>query len=304
MATRILLPKPLRRGAGIGIAALSGHLARPKLRAGIAVLERRGYRVARAENLSSSHGYLCGEDEERLAGFHALLEDPRVAGIVFARGGYGVMRLLDSFDYRRIRSARKALAGFSDLTALFFAAYKKAGLASYYSPMVLNLPTLAPEDARRFRLALERQKFTPLSFRQSRVIRSGRAEGRLIGGCLTLLVHLLGTAYDFSWKGCVLFIEDTGEAPYSVDRLLTHLKLAGKLGGLAGVLIGAEDARRYDKRKSLTFRQVYEERFASYRYPVVEGLPFGHGPRKATLPFGGWARLDTAKGRAELSFRA
>lgn len=302
---RILVPKPLRHGATLGVAALSGRLTRPALGAGIAALERRGYGVVRADNLAAfQEGYLCGRDDVRLAGFHALLRDPRVKGVVFARGGYGVMRVLDSLDYRSMRAERKVLAGFSDLTALFCAAYKKAGLASLYSPMILNLATLAREDARRFWCALERQKFFPISFRPGRVISPGRAEGRLIGGCLTLLAHLLGTSYDFSWRGCVLFIEDTGEAPYSTDRLLTHLKLAGKLDGLAGVLIGAEDARRYDKRKSLTFRQVYEDRFSAYRYPVVEGLPFGHGPRKATLPFGGWARLDTAKGRLEMSFRA
>lgn len=294
---RKILPPLLESGDAVGIASISFLLDRGRYQKGIAKIKARGYKILPAGNIHQSHGYFAGKDKDRAGGLNRLLKNKKLKGIVFTRGGYGASRLLDSIDYEVLRKNPKILMGFSDLTALFSAVRKKTGLICYYGPMVLNHAKMEGQSRKRAWLALEKAEFPDIEVSARQVLRHGKCEGEIIGGCLKLLSLQMGTDWDSPWKGKVLFLEDTHEDPFGVDRSLQHLKMAGKLDGLAGVVIGVIDdcKNRAPGRPTLSLRQIYAEIFSDFRYPVVYDMPFGHARFKYTFPIGGRAELDTKK---------
>jgi muramoyltetrapeptide carboxypeptidase len=277
------------------VLAPGSPLERTVLDRALAGLEILGYRPVPGRALRRRRGELAGKDEERLADLQWALSDPGIQGIWFARGGYGSMRLLPDLDLSPLRRRPRLLLGFSDLTALFASVVRRAGVPAYYGPVLADLVRPGRVDL----AALERVLGDPAGALRFRipargVLVAGRARGTVVGGCLSLLQALVGTPYEPDYRGAILFIEEVGEAAYRVDRMLSHLRLAGRLERVAAVVVGQMVGCGPDPRGGRPLGRVLREALEGLGVPVVRGVPVGHGPRTAILPLGFEGRLDTA----------
>ena len=296
----MLKPKPLPPGATIGMVAPSGPVDEESVRQATQFLTRCGYRLKPGRHLLKTHGYLAGTDEERASDINAMFAAPEIDAVFIARGGYGSARLLQLIDYDVVKRNPKILIGYSDATALQLALLARCDLVSFYGPVAsIDFSGQSAASAlRRMTHALAARAGMPLiPGRWPRTVNTlspGMAEGMLVGGCLSVVVSLLGSEYLPNMTGAILFLEDVGEPPYRIDRCLTQLELAGVLSSLAGVLLG-RFVRCYPRgvKPSLTLDQVLRERFTGRPYPVLSGLPFGHIARKITLPEGVMISADT-----------
>ena len=303
-------PPRLRSGSIIGLVAPASPVPQDRtLERGQQMLQEMGFRVRLGRNVRHRESYLAGTDQARAEDLNRMFADPEVEAVFCVRGGYGAARLLDRLDFRALMSQPKVLLGYSDITALELAIYRHIGLVTFYGPMVTTEMAKGFHADNRERLLEAVMHTVPprpvagISGASSAiVIRSGVAEGRLIGGCLSVLVSLLGTDCMPSLKGAVLFIEDLDEEPYRLDRYLTQLRLSGELRRVAGVAIGQlinceprEDRASYIRSRGSI--DVLRDRVGDLGVPVLAGLGFGHGRYQATLPQGVTVRLDAAGGQ-------
>jgi muramoyltetrapeptide carboxypeptidase len=257
--------------------------------AGVRLLERAGFRVRVGASVLKRAGYLAGRDAERLADLLDMFTDTNVRAVVAARGGYGSGRLLPLFDPMIAQRNAKIFVGYSDITYLLTQLVERAGLVAFHGPMLVGLDNnLEAADALIGLLSGDRAGW---NLSASTIIQPGTAEGMIVGGCLSILVAGLGTPYDIDTTGRLLFIEDVNEKPFRIDRMLTHLRQAGKLDGVAGVIVGEMAGCVSGPDEKVTVLDVLREAFASARYPVVFGLTSGHGAGTTTLPLGVRARL-------------
>ena len=283
----LIKPPALRPGVAIGVAAISGPVEESRLEAGLAKVRARGYRVVEASNLRRRAGFLAGTDEERAAGYRELLRDRSVDAIVFARGGYGAMRVVPRLEVGEIRANPKIHLGGSDLTALFAWLTQSAGLVAFYGPMVAV--EMAEQDGLDWEAVLSGEIPAPHRFSPKEVLSPGTAQGPLVGGCLSLLASLAGTPEAVAADGAILFWEEVGEATYRLDRMLTQLERAGTFDKLRGMVIGSVVPMAGEAPEaSLGW---LAERFREAPFPVAVNLPAGHLPRPRTLPLGIRARL-------------
>jgi muramoyltetrapeptide carboxypeptidase len=289
----------LRPGATIGVAAVSGPVDEAKLGRGLALLRGRGYGIREASNLRLRRGFLAGTDAERAKGYRDLLRDPGVDAIFFARGGYGSSRILEHLDAEELKANPKVHLGSSDLTALFAFAERHAGLVTFYGPMVA-VEMAGDGAALDWEGILRGDAPAPHAIARENVLTGGRAEGPLIGGCLSVLASLCGTSEGILGEGAILFWEDTGEDPYRLDRMLTQLERSGAFDGLRGMVIGSVVPRR-DGESGETVLAYLRERFTGAPFPTAMGLACGHLESPRTLPLGVPAILDLDD-RLELSF--
>jgi muramoyltetrapeptide carboxypeptidase len=253
---------------------------------------RQRYEVVYDPAITERTGFLAGSDARRLAELQAALDDPEASCLLAARGGYGATRLLDRLEPERVRAARKLLIGFSDITALH-ALWARAELGSVHGPMTAGLGAMDEAELARWVAAVEAgpaEGFTDLIG-----LRGGRTQGRLLGGNLTVLCALLGTPYLPAFDGAVLFLEDVGERPYRVDRMLTSLDQAGVLARLAGVVLGGFTAAT-PGTDGVSAEQVLEERLGRLPIPVLRGLPAGHLEGNRVLHLGSLVELDADRG--------
>ncbi len=308
--TRLLKPERLCLGDTIGIIAPASAPPDPKAVDLAAVaLEKFGFRPKLGKNVRARLGFLAGTDRERAADVMQMFTDKKVKAIICLRGGYGASRILDRLDYAVIRRNPKIFAGYSDITALHFALAKKANLISIHAPMLngeLQAKDL-PEFTRKsfFKTVMEAKAAGGIcngyQEKTATILCGGVAEGRLIGGNLSLICSAIGTPFIPSLKGTILFFEDISEKPYRLDRMLTQLLNGGILKQVAGVAVGVNrKCDDHSANKTGEYRQsaadVVKERLSSLRVPVVTGLPFGHVDLNATLPVGVKARLDGNEG--------
>jgi muramoyltetrapeptide carboxypeptidase len=282
-------PAPLRRGDVIGVVAPAGAVEEEKLQTGIRVLEDAGFRVQLGAAVRHKAGYLAGTDSARIADLHDMFRNPAVKAIIAARGGYGAGRLLPLIDLEVVRQHPTIFVGHSDLTYLLNDLLQRAELVTFHGPMITGLDK-QPQAADHLFAMLTGDRIRWHQAAQE-VIQPGTAEGRLVGGCLSVIVATLGTPYTLDTRGCLLFLEDVNEKPYRVDRMLTQLRQAGMLDGVAGVIFGEMSGCVATKNERVSVRDVIAEAFASAAYPVAYGLPSGHGAGTLTLPFGVRARL-------------
>lgn len=298
MSAPIRKPARLRPGATIGVAAISGPVDDSRLDAGLDALRSRGYRVVEASNLRRREGYLAGTDAERAAGYRELLRDPSVDAIFFARGGYGASRILARLDPAEIQANPKIHLGGSDLTALFAYIAAHAPLVTFYGPLVaVQLAAGTSPDWEQV-LSGARPESHPVQ--PDDVIRPGRGEGPVVGGCLSLLASLCGTPETVGGAGHVLFWEDVGEEIYRLDRMLTQLERSGTFDGLQALLIGSvAPGRREGMESPDEIRAWLRRRFAQAPFPVVMGFPAGHLDSTRTIPLGALARVDSDSGRVD-----
>jgi muramoyltetrapeptide carboxypeptidase len=282
-------PARLQQGDLIGVVAPGSAVDEGRVGEGVRMLERAGFRVRLGASVFSRVGYLAGRDSERLADLHAMFADPEVRGVIAARGGYGCGRLLAQLDVDLIAAHPKVFAGHSDLTFLLNHILQRAGLVTFHGPMVAGLSGHgeAAEGLLRTISGARKQWHA----RAQEVVQPGMAEGRLVGGCLSILVSMLGTPYQVETRGRLLFLEEVNEKPFRIDRMLTHLRQAGALDGVAGVIFGEMAGCTAAPDELVTVLDVVREAFSSAPYPVAFGLPSGHGLGSVTLPLGVRAQL-------------
>jgi muramoyltetrapeptide carboxypeptidase len=292
MDRKLILPSRLMPGDRIGIAAPASHFGRKALQEGVEIIETSGYQVDLGPQLFARHGYLAGRDEVRAADLHRLFRDPQIKAIFCARGGYGTMRLLPYLDWALIRDHPKIFLGFSDITVLLNLFCQRSGMITYHGPLVTELGQISEESRSALFHALSTSEDLILRPISGAVLQSGRAEGGLAGGNLTLLCSLLGTPYEPRIEGHLLFIEDRGEVLYRIDRMLWQLKLAGWFQRIRGLILG----HFTDCGEMEAIHELVADLTRGSGIPVMAGFGIGHEDPNQTLPIGNRAALDTARG--------
>ncbi len=281
----------------MGVCAPSGRVDPRRLRAGLEYLRRNGHPVLVAPHARAAHGYLAGPDARRAEDINSLIDSRRVRAILFARGGFGLTRLLDRIDLDRLRRRPKVLLGFSDVTALFMSLQSSGPYQVHYGPVISELADpVCFDEGTLWRCLRGPAGEVTVRLQAADVLRPGRATAPLLGGCLTLLCSLLGTRHDPDYRGSILFWEDVGEEPYRIDRMLTQMRNAGKLEGLRGMVVGSlARCEAAPGRPSLSIERIIAEVTEGVDYPIVRNVRAGHVARKLTLPLGNRATLDTAR---------
>jgi len=284
-----LIPKSLRHGSRVGIAAPAGHFNPDKFAAGIKVLENHGFEPFIPSRLANRKGYLAGSDIYRADVIQRLFADPSVDAILCARGGYGSMRILPLLDYATIRDNPKIFIGFSDITTLLTVLYTNCSLVTYHGPVVTSLGMASPQTGAALTAAISCDRRIVIEPQNGFVLKQGTAVGPVIGGNLTILSHLLGTPFMPQYNGHILFLEDCDEKPYRIDRMLTQMRLSGCLQEIVGLFLG-----EFKKCGSLDMiKEIVADIFHDMEIPIIGGFEIGHGRTNLTIPIGLSARLDT-----------
>ena len=285
----LVKPQALRPGDTIGIAAPASPFDREAFERGVEVLESMGYQVKIPENLFSHQGYLAGTDSERASQLTKLFIDESVRAIFCARGGFGSMKLLPLLDFEAICGQPKILLAFSDITALLVAIYNRCGIVTFHGPLVTSLKRDSEETCSALIDAVGSSRPIALKAGKAVALKPGQASGPLVGGNLTTLCHLIGTPYEPCFDRHILFLEDRGEAPYRIDRMLSQLRIGGRLDGVAGVVLGSfKDCGPLED-----LYPIVKEAFRHLDIPILAGFAFGHGTTNVTVPIGVEAILDT-----------
>lgn len=273
-------------------------------------LEKRGYEVRLFGERDVTRGYLAASDTERAAAFNAAVSDPAVKAIICARGGYGSPRILDRIDYAALARSPKVLIGYSDITALLIAVEQRCGLVTFHGPMGKEWSAargISPYSELYYwdlfsGDSLEPAKLAdwggelPSGLRRPVTLAPGVAEGVLVGGNLSVVTCAIGTPYAIETEGAILFLEEVGERPFHIDRMLNQLRLAGKLQGVKGVLLGVFAAcQTRDPEGDLSLEEVFGDYLTPLGVPVLYEYPAGHVPDQATLPIGSRVRLDATE---------
>lgn len=292
----LIPPRALPDHPHLAVLAISSPSELPRIEKARRALESRGVRITLAENIDHRYGgYLAGTDEERLEILNRFLRSPEFDAFFFARGGYGAMRILEGIDYQAIAANPRPIVGFSDLTALHQAVAVRTGIGTFHGPM-LNLDFyegMSSENEAWLWSILRGEAPLIHRFEPSQVISEGEASGVLFGGCLSLTASLAGTPFDY-WVGDgIWFWEEVGEATYRIDRMLTHLRLSGRMRDIRGVVIGK--LKECGGAEGET-HSLLREFFGSSGIPVVRDLPFGHYGDNVVMPVGAPARLSTREG--------
>ncbi|MFD6565122.1 LD-carboxypeptidase [Micromonospora profundi] len=297
--TAAVRPPVLRTGDTVALVSPSGPTTPERVARGVELLTGWGLRPVLAANAYARHGYLAGTDELRAADLNAAFTDPQVRGVICTRGGYGAQRIVDALDMAAVRRDPKVVAGFSDITALQLALWRGARLAGVHGPGAAwrdeRTPLRSAESLHAALMTTEPVTVRAVPEEDTFGVRvAGRATGTLLGGNLCMIVASVGTPDLPDLTGAVLLIEDVQEPPYKVDRMLTQLRRAGVLDGLAGVAVGqfTDCADGWDT----TVTDVLGERLGDLGVPVLGGLPIGHGPGQLTVPVGTEAHLDADAG--------
>jgi muramoyltetrapeptide carboxypeptidase len=286
-------PRALRPNAHIAVLAISSPSERARIETAARAIEQRGYRVSIAENVDhhdSRASYLAGSDSERIEQLNHYLRSD-VDAIFFARGGYGAMRILEAVDYDAIRDNPRPIVGFSDITALHQAIAVRTGIAGFHGPM-LNLDWyngLSPEIEQWLWSMLSGDAPLVHHFAGEQIVSEGEREGVLFGGCLSIITALTATPFDFWIDDGIWFWEDVDEPEYRIDRMLTHLRLSGRLEKIQGVVIGKLKGCGGEGEMHALLRDF----FGSSGIPVVRDLPFGHHGDNLLMPIGAPVRLST-----------
>ena len=305
----VLKPKKLNKKDIIGIISpASSPDEFSRVEKGVKYLESLGYRVKVGSNVGKNHGYLAGSDEDRLKDLHAMFKDKEVKAIFTVRGGYGAFRLLDKIDYRLIRNNPKIFVGYSEITALQMAFFEKAGLITFAGPMVAvdfhdEISSFTNEHF--WATITSNKKPGKLKYPEDQTtlpfLQKGSASGRVVGGNLAVFAALLGTQYFPNLMGKILMIEEIGELPYRVDRMLNQLRLAGVFKKVKGIVLGRfVDCNEHNlEKKTLSLGEVVQHYIGSVNVPSIYTFPHGHIKDFVTIPFGIKININATKGTVE-----
>lgn len=298
----MIKPKALKFGDTVGIIAPASPTTEERVRKAHDKLIQMGFKVKMGKSPYERYGYLSGSDSIRAEDINEMFRDKEVDGIICIRGGYGTPRILDLLDYEAIKNNPKVFVGYSDITALHIAFTQIADLVTYHGPMVAsdmigNFSQFSKDNL--YKAIMETDPIGKISNPQGEeiiTINGGIAEGNIIGGNLSLIVDTIGTPYEIDVNGKILFIEEIGEEPYNIDRMLNQLRLAGKLHDAVGIILGDFNNCVSEKHdENLTLEQVIEDHIKPVGKPTIYNLQAGHCEPMVTIPFGVRARLDADK---------
>jgi muramoyltetrapeptide carboxypeptidase len=283
-------PASLKPGARVGIIAPAGCVEEKSLLAGVDAIRAEGFEVELAPGIFERNGYLAGDQKSRGQELVNFFQRRDIAAIFCARGGFGSVQLLAQLS-PALRDYPKIFVGYSDITILINWLPQFCHMVAFHAPMVaMDIARGLSERSRDHFWGVLTGKQRRWKVRLGEAIRPGKAQAEMMGGCLSLLVTTLGTPYEIDTQGKLLFIEDIGEKPYRIERMLTHLKMAGKLDALAGIVFG--DFTNCTGEGPRDVRQVVADLFHDVSYPVVMGMAAGHGEENLALPFGVKMSLD------------
>lgn len=304
-------PERLHRGDKVGLVAPAWLITETDLQASVEKLKQLGFVPVYSDKIRGKHGYFSGTDKERADDFNAMISNPSIKAVIFAGGGYGCARILERIDYDAIKKNPKVIMGFSDCTALINAISQTTGLVTFHGPIGRTIhpgynrrqfENIVVRPANRYAIEStddDLQKAAGNKIFERYTITPGKACGELAGGNLTLICSMMGTPYQIDLKDKIVMIEDTGEEPYRIDRMLTQLIASGELAKAAsiafGICKGCDKSAKSSTPNSFSLRQVIEDRIKPLNIPAVYGLSFGHNKNNFTFPIGLRAELDADK---------
>jgi len=301
----LIKPKQLSDGATIGIISPASRPSdEKKYRNGIQYLINLGYKVVESQHVLDSYGYLAGHDKDRADDLNLMFRDTQIDAIFCSRGGYGTPRIINEIDFEAIKNNPKIFVGYSDITTINLAIWQTTGLINFSGPMVAVEmgKGIDPFTEQMFWKALK--STDPIgtlahpSDSPIQIVKPGKANGRLLGGCLSLINVVLGTPYCPDFNNAILFIEDIEEEPYRIDRYLAQLKMAGILRQINGLVIGqfVDCVPSEPEKPNLKLNQIFKDYFSDLDIPIISNFAYGHVPVKHTMPVGVKVELDTDRG--------
>jgi muramoyltetrapeptide carboxypeptidase len=313
MPSQFTKPVPLKPGGTIGIFSPSGALTNERISSGLATLESQGYHVKIAPAATNEWRYFAGTDDERLASFHQMMNDPTVDAMMMSRGGYGLSRLLHRIDWQAVAASKKVFCGFSDFTAFNCAALAKANYITYSGPGAATDFDWSRETAESaadhaFMVAhcwpaLEGAQVSAGPYDCAHAYEPQTITGPIFGSNLSLFSHLAGTPYIPNIEGGILFFEEIAEEPYAIERMLLQLFHAGILQKQRAMIFADfSDCEPSSGRYAYTMAHVVETMRELLPYPVLTGLPFGHVAKKLTIPYGAGAILSIGQESFSLNY--
>lgn len=287
-------PRPLARGDRIAVVAPSSPFEADHLERGLAWLRTQGYEPVVAPHISARQRYLAGSDAERAQDLQDALTDPSIRGVICARGGYGAARLLPLLDTTAIATHCKLFCGFSDVTTLHLWLQAKCGWVTFHGPMVGTRWAGEGFDADTARSLIDTLRGRPPAIEapRSSVMRGGTTQGRLVGGNLTLLCHSIGTPWEIDTRDAILLVEDVHEVPYRIDRMLTHLRQAGKLNHIRGLVVGELEGCQAPSGADYSLDDVLADCLGDLPIPIVTQFPISHAKPNFTVALGIEYALD------------
>lgn len=299
----MIVPKPLFQGARVALIAPSGPVPVERFAPAVSAVENMGFEPVVYESCRASHGYFAGDDELRANDINSAFADTAIDGVLCIRGGYGAQRLMNRIDFDLIAANPKFFCGYSDITALHIMINQHCGFVTFHAPMAstefyqkvdgYTMDSYKNSMAGNFYGELKNPADMPLQ-----PLVNGKARGILTGGNLSLIASSVGTPYEIDTKGKILFLEDVDEEPYRIDRMLTQLKMSGKLRDCAGILLGYwTNCKAENPQRSLTLEQVLAELLVPEGKPILTDLACGHSLPSMSLPLGARVEMDAAAGR-------
>lgn len=295
--TQHITPTHLAAGDLVAVCASSNYVTEEDISEGINILKSWGLEVIEASNLYERDGRYAGKLGDRVKGFQEAIDNPDVKAIFFARGGYGAAQLLPYIDWTAMQSNPKWIIGYSDVTALHIA-LNNMGIETMLGPMMRGFNN-DKESNTALQTALFSQS-TPVTLTTNENCVKGNASGRLVGGNLSIIYSLSGTAFDLNTKDAILFIEDTGEANYSVDRMLLNLQQSGKLTDIKGLIVG--EFIHNNQGNDLPLPAIIKKYFEPLNIPIIYGYPNGHDIKNMPLPLGSRCTIDINETEATVTF--
>ncbi|AFH50325.1 Muramoyltetrapeptide carboxypeptidase [Ignavibacterium album JCM 16511] len=302
----VIKPNKLKEGDRIALVAPGSYISETELQDSVKNLSDLGFQVTFSERLTLQNGYFSGTDQQRADDLMDMFEREDVDAIMCVRGGYGCARILPLLDYSIIKKHPKILIGYSDVTALLYGIFRKTGLITFHGPVatstfndfsVDNFKSVLMDKSPNKKI-LNANPSSDENIYGVRTLVKGIANGRLVGGNLSIMVSLIGTKYDVDYANKIIFIEEIDEEPYRIDRMLTQLIQADKFKNASGVMMGIFSKCEPKEKdasfsKSFSLMEVLTDRFSGMKIPVIYGMSFGHVKDKFTIPFGALAELDT-----------
>lgn len=288
----MVYPKPLKAEDKVGLIAPAGVVDEEKITMAIDSIKKLGLSPIIGHNCKKKHGYFAGTDDERAEDINSMFADKTIKGIFALRGGYGSQRLMEKIDFKNIALNPKVFAGYSDITALHIAINQRCNLITFHSPMAATelcnpIDSFTREAFMQNILnentvyAIKNPEKIPIS-----TLVHGSCSGRLTGGNLTLVASSLATPYEIETSGKILFLEDVGESPYKIDRMLIQLKNAGKLKNVAGIILGYFTNCEDNEKGSVKLLEVFEDILVPLGKPCIYNVACGHKLPTLTLPMG------------------
>ncbi|MEN8117863.1 MAG: LD-carboxypeptidase [Bacteroidota bacterium] len=310
-----IFPKRLKKGDLIGLVTPGGTITEEQLYETKNKLEEFGFETYYNDSVLAQYGYFAGTDKERADELMHMFTNDNVDAILAVRGGYGAIRILDMLDYSIIQNNPKILIGYSDITALLTAIYERTGLITFHGPVGVStfndftfksVEKVLINPGNRYKYPYDRDNDTALNPEYDiYTITGGKAEGQLIGGNLSVLESMIGSAYEPDFEKKIVYLEEIEEKTYRIDKMLFHLLSSTNLKKAAGIILGVFDGcNTSSEGPAFTLKQAVTDLLKPLRIPISYGLPFGHIESKITIPNGIKARLNADKNTLKLLEKA